>query len=48
MVSLSHIAPSPALHSPDNNPEGYRNPKERNLKYEDVTIRTSDGVKLKG
>jgi len=30
------------------NPVGFRNPKEKNLNYEDVIIRTSDHIQLKG
>lgn len=32
--------------TPDDNPEPYRNPGERGIPYENVTITTADGVKL--
>ena len=34
------------LPTPDLNPEGYRNPLERNIPYEDVYITTSDNIKI--
>jgi len=36
----------PGMQTPQQNPEGYRSPKERNLEFEDVRLVTSDGVKL--
>ena len=30
----------------ENMPPGYRNPKEHNMEYEDVYIKTKDGIKL--
>jgi fermentation-respiration switch protein FrsA (DUF1100 family) len=41
-------APEPEFKLPQNNPEGYRNPGDLCLKYEDVIITTDDGVKLHG
>lgn len=32
--------------SPDTNPNGYRSPGERNMKYEDIYLRASDGINL--
>lgn len=34
--------------SPKENPKGYRHPGEINLNYEDVEIKTSDGIILRG
>jgi hypothetical protein len=41
-------APNQAFRYPENNPKTYRNPGERNMMYEDVSIRTKDGLVLKG
>eukprot|EP01016_Furgasonia_blochmanni_P044235 TRINITY_DN6126_c0_g2_i3.p1 TRINITY_DN6126_c0_g2~~TRINITY_DN6126_c0_g2_i3.p1 ORF type:complete len:367 (-),score=104.22 TRINITY_DN6126_c0_g2_i3:176-1183(-) len=39
---------SPLGKESETNPEGYRSPADRNLPYEDVTIRSADGIKLRG
>lgn len=41
-------APNQAFKYPENNPKTYREPSERNMPYDDVTITTEDGLKLKG
>ena len=41
-------APNQAFRFPENNPKTYRNPGERNMSYEEVTITTSDKLKLAG
>lgn len=41
-------APNQAFRYPENNPRTYRNPGERNMIYEDVTIQTKDQINLKG
>lgn len=33
---------------PHQNPEGYRNPGERNLLYQDIETQTEDKLKLRG
>lgn len=37
------MMPGAPYKTPDDNPEGYRNPGERGIPYEDVMIETSDG-----
>lgn len=32
--------------TPQSNPEGYQNPKEHGLNYEDIYFNTSDGTQL--
>lgn len=41
-------APNQAFRYPENNPKTFRNPGERNMQYEDVTVQTKDGFALKG
>lgn len=41
-------APSPQYKYPDNNPPGLRNPGEMQMEYEDVKIKTEDGLILHG
>lgn len=41
-------APNAAFKYPENNPRMYRNPAERNMLYDDVSITTSDNVVLRG
>jgi hypothetical protein len=41
-------APNQAYRYPENNPKSYRNPGERNMLFEEVSVRTSDGLVLKG
>lgn len=41
-------APSKAFRYPESNPVSYRNPGERHMEYEDVTVVTIDKLKLKG
>ena len=38
--------PSINMPTPDLNPDGYRNPMERGIPYEDVYVRTSDNLRL--
>jgi hypothetical protein len=40
--------PSPYEEYPEENQEGKRSPREKNMLYEDVSVKTSDGVKLAG
>jgi hypothetical protein len=41
-------APNQAFRYPENNPKTYRNPSERSMLYEDVNVRTKDGLNLRG
>ncbi len=41
-------APNQAFRYPENNPPMYRNPAERSMLYEDVTVNTADKFELKG
>ena len=41
-------APNQAFRYPENNPKTYRNPAERNMQYEDVSIVTKDKLTLRG
>jgi hypothetical protein len=41
-------APNAAFRYPENNPKTYRNPSERNITYDDVSIVTKDKVTLRG
>lgn len=41
-------APNAAFKYPENNPPSYRNPAERSMLYDDVSITTSDGLVLRG
>ena len=41
-------APNQAFRYPENNPKTYRNPGERNMQYEEVSITTKDKLILKG
>ena len=41
-------APNQAFRYPESNPKNYRNPSERNMLYEEVSITTSDNLVLKG
>lgn len=36
----------PGMQTPANNPEGYRSPAEKGLEFEEVNLRTSDGLKI--
>ncbi|CAG9328355.1 bem46_1 [Blepharisma stoltei] len=38
--------PSREYRSPDNNPDGYKTPSERNIPYKDIHLKTSDGETL--
>jgi hypothetical protein len=42
------LAPNQALHYPEKNPKGFRLPSERNMTFDDVTIRTKDNFNLRG
>lgn len=41
-------APNSTFRYSENNPETYRHPGERNMKYDDVRIKTEDGETLAG
>ena len=41
-------APNQAFRYPENNPKSYRNPGERNMLYDDVSIKTKDNLILRG
>jgi len=41
-------APNQAFRYPENNPKTYRNPGERNMIYDEVSIVTKDNLTLKG
>jgi pimeloyl-ACP methyl ester carboxylesterase len=43
---LYHPAPNEAYRRPEDMPEGYRNPREKGMQYEDVYITTRDKVKI--
>jgi abhydrolase domain-containing protein 13 len=38
--------PSVGSRDPDDNPPGFRNPAEMQMPYEDVYVRTSDGIRV--
>jgi hypothetical protein len=42
------LAPNQAFHYPEKNPKGFRLPSERNMTFDDVTIRTKDNFNLRG
>lgn len=41
-------APNAAFKFPENNPKTYRNPGERNMTFDDVSLTTSDKLNLRG
>ncbi len=41
-------APNQAFKYPENNPKTYRNPQERGMTYDDVSVTTTDGMILRG
>ena len=43
---LYHPAPDPKYKRPENMPQGYRNPRENGMDYEDVYVKTKDEVRL--
>ena len=43
---LYHPAPDPKYRKPENMPQGYRNPRENGMDYEDAYIETKDNVRL--
>ena len=43
---LYHPSPDPKFRKPENMPQGYRNPRENGMDYEDVYVKTKDEVRL--
>jgi len=41
-------APNQAFKYPENNPKSYRNPGERNMLYDDISVTTADNLILRG
>lgn len=40
--------PGSPIRYPADNPEGYRNPGDRGMRYKDIEVETSDNVKIRG